>query len=998
MPVKQQQQQQKRKTTVNSNSNIQRLSNSAGGKAVPAQRNTSQPTTATATPRRAKQHELQQKLKLPQLTKVKAALPTIQPQHTTPRQRRKSVVVESASTSASSSDDDDDNNVKHNYHTISDSEDLQDGIQLPDIDDDVNVDSASSSSSSSSNHSDDDLVDDFEQFGNNDNIAAQSTTSDDDDDNEDDEEAEALLTSIRNRTHPSLSAAPASRQQPVAYSESTPRKQYYSDDETYGPDAVVDARVADRDKANLADLSDSDAEAHETGRELRYANRTGNVPLTWYDDESHIGYSAEGQRVARKNGGGMDSIDHFLANIGGDNPNYSRTIYDPLTDNYIVLSDSELATLQSWRKGRFTDGSFNEHADMVEFYTSKLRVEAVGDGMEPKRRFVPSVHEAKALRRMVNSLRNGWMKSVEEREAEKQQKRIERESEFEIWDDTDAVIDPSDRSRRMADTRLAAAPKLPPPTHYESYNPPPEYVPSEAERVQTELLDDKDKPYVNYLPKIHTSMRSLGRYAASVKERFERCLDLYLAPRVRRVKLNIDPTSLIPKLPKPSQLKPYPTTLTLTYQGHHGRVRALSISPDGQWMATGGEDGVVLLWELNTCRVYKRWQFVNDDDDSGDAIIESVQFNPQLSIPLLLVAVSAYAFVLCTHTASDAQNMSAMKLLFDIPQQELTGALDDNEVSARQRNHLKTVDWRVSREQRSGVIHVASVPTKKKHEVATQDDDAVGGGKDDKPETVVESQPADDEQLETNTAALAGDVTAAELPNLTGIERTILLRVNTGRRVKHVAWHHRGDYFSTVQLVDNSTSSILIHRLSTHVSQSPFKRSFGYVTSTMFHTSKPYFFVATKTSIRVYNLQSQAIVRQLVGPSRWLSSVALHPSGDHVLTGGYDRRVAWFDLDAGEKPYKSLKYHSKAVRAVAFHSSYPLYATASDDGSIHIFHATVYDDMLTLPLIVPVKVLQAHAPTDATGKLGVLNIQWHPTQPWLLSSGADHLVKLWTST
>lgn len=53
-------------------------------------------------------------------------------------------------------------------------------------------------------------------------------------------------------------------------------------------------------------------------------------------------------------------------------------------------------------------------------------------------------------------------------------------------------------------------------------------------------------------------------------------------------------------------------------------------------------------------------------------------------------------------------------------------------------------------------------------------------------------------------------------------------------------------------------------------------------------------------------------------------------------------RICWFDLDLSSTPYKTLKYHEKAVRSVAYHAKYPLMASASDDGTIHIFHAMVY--------------------------------------------------------
>ncbi len=42
---------------------------------------------------------------------------------------------------------------------------------------------------------------------------------------------------------------------------------------------------------------------------------------------------------------------------------------------------------------------------------------------------------------------------------------------------------------------------------------------------------------------------------------------------------------------------------------------------------------------------------------------------------------------------------------------------------------------------------------------------------------------------------------------------------------------------------------------------------------------------------------------------------------------------------------------------VQFHSLYPLMLSAGDDGSCHVIHAKVYDDLLQNPLVVPLKNL-----------------------------------------
>ena len=62
-------------------------------------------------------------------------------------------------------------------------------------------------------------------------------------------------------------------------------------------------------------------------------------------------------------------------------------------------------------------------------------------------------------------------------------------------------------------------------------------------------------------------------------------------------------------------------------------------------------------------------------------------------------------------------------------------------------------------------------------------------------------------------------------------------------------------------------------------------------------------------------------------------------------------------------------------------------------GTINIFHATVFNDLMQNALIVPLKILKGHKVKD---DLGVLDIAFHPKQPWVFSSGADHNVILWT--
>ncbi|KAI6891848.1 Ribosome biogenesis protein, partial [Hortaea werneckii] len=187
--------------------------------------------------------------------------------------------------------------------------------------------------------------------------------------------------------------------------------------------------------------------------------------------------------------------------------------------------------------------------------------------------------------------------------------------------------------------------------------------------------------------------------------------------------------------------------------------------------------------------------------------------------------------------------------------------------------------------------------------------------------------------------------------------------------------------------------SIAIHTLSKHLTQHPFKRLKGLPQTSCFHPSKPLFFLSTRQRIRIYDLQNQKLEKELQPGSRWISSISLHPQGNNLLVAGYDKKLLWHDLDLGTTPYKTLRYHSKAIRSVAFHPQLPLFADASDDGSLQVFHGKVVGDSLENATVVPLKVLRGHR---VVKELGVLDVVWHPREAWCVSAGADGSLRVWT--
>lgn len=47
------------------------------------------------------------------------------------------------------------------------------------------------------------------------------------------------------------------------------------------------------------------------------------------------------------------------------------------------------------------------------------------------------------------------------------------------------------------------------------------------------------------------------------------------------------------------------------------------------------------------------------------------------------------------------------------------------------------------------------------------------------------------------------------------------------------------------------------------------------------------------TQVRVYNLAKQALAKKLIGGSGAITCLAVHPTGDHLIVGSEDKRLAW---------------------------------------------------------------------------------------------------------
>lgn len=500
------------------------------------------------------------------------------------------------------------------------------------------------------------------------------------------------------------------------------------------------------------DLSSDDEEAE--------GNTIGRVPLHWYDAFDHIGYDHKGGKLMKRKG--LDKID--LAILQQDDPTGAKTIYDMYNDREVKVSEREMEIIRRIQAGAFAHPEHDDTPDYSDYFTHKKEQMPLSAAPEPKRRFVPSKWEMMRVMKIVKAIKEGRYKESQPSADDKDKKNPPA---FMIWnEEEDEIIAESRRNQFHL-----PAPKMPLPGHAESYNPPSEYLLTEEEKAAQEELDPSERTH-NFTPKGHDCLRHVAGYENFVKERFERCLDLYLCPRKMKRRLNIDPETLVPRLPKPKELKPFPNSLCLQFLGHSAAVRSISVSPDGQYLASGSDDGTVRLWEVDTCLCRYVW-----DLESGPVI--HVSWNPD-SYHHIVSAVAGTKVVLIATGTGDA---------------------DSTEVTET---------------QLSAIEEVAADPSKaqiSKAAAADADSDGEEGDKKKGSKATV-AQWALCKGNDKSAKSKKGSVSSAVKRHGAIVGPRVELQF--GDAVGSLAWHYKGDYLAVVVPAGGSMA-VSVHQVQLHL-------------------------------------------------------------------------------------------------------------------------------------------------------------------------------------
>lgn len=405
----------------------------------------------------------------------------------------------------------------------------------------------------------------------------------------------------------------------------------------------------------------------DTSDEEDIRNTVGNIPMQWYENFPHIGYDLDGKKIGKpiRN---MDELDKFLDRM--ENPDYGHTIYDESTARDHKLTPEERQLIERLQGGNYYDPKIDPYEPHLDIFTHEKMIHPINNAPAHKRSFTPSSLEKRKVGLLVHALKMGWLKPRKDR------KEIEVKF-YDIWADAkDEKLSHSQWARKKMHIP-APKPKLP--GHEASYNPPPEYLMTEDEKLAWEAQDPEDRR-TNFIPKKFDCLRKVPQYSQFIQEAFSRCLDLYLCPRRRKMRVNVNPEDLIPKLPKPSELQPFPTVQSMCYKGHEGMVRTISVHESGQWIASGSDDKTIRVWEVATARCLRII--------TTEHVVKCVVWCPNANV-CLLTAVIDNAVAIINPYVGDKLVCQATDQLINT----FEDSQDENVQNGDERKQL--VDWTV---------------------------------------------------------------------------------------------------------------------------------------------------------------------------------------------------------------------------------------------------------------------------------------------------------------
>lgn len=719
--------------------------------------------------------------------------------------------------------------------------------------------------------------------------------------------------------------------------------------------------------SEFAESVDELSSSSDNGDQGQPLTEPNNIPI----DEDTV-YNIWGQVVGtRRKDIGPDgsSLDMFLERHKDTNE-FFRTVYDPAKGykkaNLTPEEEEMIRNIMVSRPYNDAPGLSRMNIQSALVNKNIMRTALTSDVVGPKEKYA-----SKAIVRKIEKLREG----IERGEIVYDPNRYKVDENRglvagnrDLWADVDETEDPSMRIPKGRGEMYMNPTKPKLPGHALSYNPPLEYLNIDGDGTQQKLQ----------------SLRQIKTYTNFVKDQFDRCLTLYLNPRQRlRKEENID--SMLPTLPDRSLLTPYPTFCAMTIRTGTRRINGLTFSPKGMFFAVGGRDCILRIFETYSGRqvraipVLSTKKLEKKSIDFLNLEINCCKWCPRTDVSIIAVCAGD-ELIFVDAGICESGNYNEVR--------ERTRSLLNARPEATQ--PCPHMAWEMHAGVTSGgKSHASGFVTQvssNAYNEGSEDDDAA------------ESARFNEERYQRGHE---GQIDADVYTVYTRLNQFVLLRIHHTNLVSFCNWHFQGDYIVTVCTDDKSRAKVTLHQLSKWHSLSPFNRLKSKIIGAHFRTRKSELVVVSERSSRIYNLLTGDKLSTLYPGVKQVTASAMG-HGDNFITGSADSQCALFANAAGPEPTAKLCYHTSTIRNIDVHSCGGLVATCSDDGIVQVsrivdaslvkMHPRQFDEKLYNKMI-PCTVLNRRR-QSADGSVGISRVTWHPTQPWLLCSGTDGVLRL----
>lgn len=334
----------------------------------------------------------------------------------------------------------------------------------------------------------------------------------------------------------------------------------------------------------------------------------------------------------------------------------------------------------------------------------------------------------------------------------------------------------------------------------------------------------------------------------------------------------MDPSALLNKVLNLDDMRPFPSKIALQVRTI-GPINAVDISADDKTIAIASNDDRVGLMDPLTGRVFSELKLQMKKET--EEFILSVEF---IQKGLLIVATNRrLVFLMFRQDAGSYQEAV-----------ELVGKIRENSENFKEEEQVLVADEDEDIEYQSSL--------KKNPKDA------------DKKEKFEKSYDKADFIFKTLHRKRKG--------------LQVVLEVQFREFIRH-CFIHKSRLFVSVVLQNrdgNRRLSILNLKQSTQTSLRV--RTRNKLERSLFHPTKPLLFLLTRTHIFLFDLKTQTIKKKLLSGCKIMTSASIHPTGNHLIVGSADRKLVWFDLDSGDKPFKKMRVHEQTMSNVAFHPNF----------------------------------------------------------------------------